>query len=153
MHLDDDRLARVTRDDAAADLVSDLAAHVIRVALVAMGSVATCTGVAVAVRGTASIPGGARTVASNDSVLRFYAVWWAAQGPAMWRLANDPRLDESDLRRACATMFIGGVARLASMRANGRPHPLFQTLTVTELFLPPALLVLRRRAREARAEF
>ena len=120
-------------------------------ALVAMGSVATCTGVAVALRGTAAIPGGAPTVASNDSVLRFYAVWWAAQGPAMWRLARDPGLDEGDLRRACTTMFVGGVARLASMRANGRPHLLFQTLTVTELLLPPALLVLRRRAREARA--
>ena len=113
-----------------------------------MGSVATGTGVTVALRGTAAIPGGARTVASNDSVLRFYAVWWAAQGPAMWRLARDPGLDESSLRRVCTTMFLGGVARLASTRAHGRPHPLFQALTITELLLPPALLVLRFRAQD-----
>jgi hypothetical protein len=129
-----------------------LAARVIRVALVSMGAVATGTGVSVAVRGTAAIPGGARTVASNDSVLRFYAAWWAAQGPAMWRLASDPGLDEQSLRRVCTTTFVGGLARLASMRVNGRPHVLFQALTIMELLLPPALLILRRRGPEARQE-
>jgi hypothetical protein len=56
---------------------------VVRGALVGMAAVATGTGLLVALRGTTSIPGGAPTAASNDSVLRFYAVWWAAQG--LWR--------------------------------------------------------------------
>ena len=123
-----------------------LATRAIRAALVLSGAVATGTGAAVALRGTASIPGGAPTVASNDSVLRFYAVWWAAQGPVMWRLAGDPDLDERALRSVCATTFLGGLARLASVRTSGRPHLLFQTLTVTELLLPPVLLILRRRS-------
>lgn len=120
--------------------------------LVGLGSVAACTGVTVALRGTTAIPGGAPTVPSNDSVLRFYAVWWAAQGPAMWRLAQDPGLNERDLRRACVTTFVGGVARLVSMTTIGRPHPLFQALMVTELLLPPVLLILRRQTQDAREE-
>jgi hypothetical protein len=84
-------------------------------------------------------------VASNDSVLRFYAVWWAAQGPAAWRLARDPVVDRARLRTLCATTFLGGLARVAAARASGRPHPLFQVLTVVELVGPPALLALRAR--------
>jgi hypothetical protein len=121
-------------------------AGVVRAALGLSGVVATVTGAAVALRGTASIPGGAPTVASNDSVLRFSAVCWAAQGPVMWRLARDPGLDQRALRSVCATTLVGGLARLLSARTRGRPHPLFQALTVLELLLPPVLLVLRRRA-------
>ena len=121
------------------------AARALRAVLVALGAVATGTGALVALRGTAAIPGGAPTVASNDSVLRFYAVWWAAQGPATLRLARAPRLDPTEVRAVCATTFLGGLARLAATRASGRPHPLFRFLTVAELTLPPVLLALARR--------
>jgi len=124
---------------------------VLRGALAFIGAVATSTGVLVALRGTTSIPGGAPTVASNDSVLRFYAVWWAAQGPAAWHLARDPGLDESQLRAVSATTFLGGLARIAAARASGRPHPLFQALTVAELLIPPILISLRRRAGDGRS--
>jgi len=123
---------------------------VLRTVLVALGAVATGTGVSVALRGPVAIPGGAPTTGSNDSVLRFYAVWWAAQGPAAWRLARDPELDPAQLRAVCATTFVGGLARLAAARTSGRPHPLFRALTVMELALPPVLLVLRRAAVPAR---
>lgn len=124
------------------------AARALRAALVSSGAVATATGAAVALRGTAAIPGGAPTAASNDSVLRFYAVWWAAQGPAMWRLAHDPDLDERALRYVCATTFLGGLARLVSVRTSGRPHLLFQALTAMELLLPPVLLALHQRSQD-----
>lgn len=122
------------------------AARAVRAALLLSGAVATGTGTVVALRGTAAVPGGAPTVASNDSVLRFYAVWWAGQGTAMVRLALDPDLDERGLREVCATTFLGGLARLAAARTSGRPHPLFQALTAVELLLPPALLALCSRA-------
>lgn len=125
------------------------AARAIRAVLVPLGAVATGTGALVALRGTAAIPGGAPTTASTDSVLRFYAVWWAAQGPAAWRLARDPALDRRQLQAVCATTFLGGLARLAAARASGRPHPLFQGLTAAELLLPPVLLALRRRLPDA----
>jgi hypothetical protein len=121
------------------------ASALLRGTLRAVGAVAARTGVTVALTGTRSISGGAPTVASNDSVLRFYAVWWAAQGPAAWRLARDPVVDRARLRTLCATTFLGGLARVAAARASGRPHPLFQVLTVVELVGPPALLALRAR--------
>lgn len=117
----------------------------LRATLIAAGAMATATGAAVALRGTAAIPGGALTAASNDSVLRFYAVWWAAQGPAAWRLARDPDLDRRQLTTFAALTFAGGLARVAAARASGRPHPLFQALAVVELLSPPVLLGLRRR--------
>ena len=126
--------------------------QLVRGLLVAVGAVAAGTGTAVALRGTAAIPGGASTVASNDSVLRFYAVWWAAQGPAALSLARDPGLDEGRVRALCATTFLGGLARVAAMRASGRPHPLFQALTAVELLLPPLLVGARRRMGPATGE-
>ena len=127
------------------DTSADRATRLIRGLLVAVGAVAAGTGTSVALRGTAAIPGGAPTVAGNDSVLRFYAVWWAAQGPAAWSLARDPGLDERRVRTLCVTTFLGGLARLAAMRTSGRPHPLFRALTVVELVAPPVLLTARRR--------
>ncbi len=125
------------------------ASALLRGTLRAVGAVAARTGVTVTLTGTRSISGGAPTVASNDSVLRFYAVWWAAQGPAAWRLARDPVVDRARLRTLCATTFLGGLARVAAARASGRPHPLFQVLTVVELVGPPALLALRARMDDA----
>lgn len=135
----------LTTPNTSISMTSKVPARLIRAALVSLGAVATGTGVMVALRGTAGIPGGEPTVASNDSVLRFYAVWWAAQRPVNWRLARDPDLDQNRLRAVCAATFLGGLARLAAARTSGRPHPLFQALTASELLLPPALLILRRR--------
>lgn len=101
-------------------MTSTSAGTVIRAALVVLGAVATGTGASVVLRGTASIPG-APTAASTDSVLRFYAVWWAAQGPAAWHLARDPDLDQGRLRAVCVTTFLGGLARIAAWRAGGDP--------------------------------
>lgn len=122
-----------------------MAARLVRGLLVAVGAVATATGTSVVLRGTAAIPGGAPTAASNDSVLRFYAVWWAAQGPAALSLARDPGLDEGRVRFLCLATFLGGLARVVAMRTSGLPHPLFRTLTVIELVLPPVLFTVRRR--------
>ena len=127
-------------------MTPETAARTVRTALLLSGAVAMSTGAAVALRGTAAIPGGAPTGASNDSVLRFYAVWWAGQGTAMVRLALDPDLDERAVREVCATTLLGGLARLTAARTSGRPHPLFQALTAGELLLPPALLALRSQA-------
>lgn len=128
------------------------ASTAVRGTLVVFGAVATCTGASVALRGTASIPGGAPTAASNDSVLRFYAVWWAAQGPVAWHLARDPDLDHDRLRALCVTTFIGGLARLAARRSSGRPHMMFQALTAAELLLPPVLIGVGRHARPRKLE-
>lgn len=125
-------------------ITGQAADHLLRGLLAAIGAVGLSTGAAVAWHGPQAIPGGAATVPSNDSVLRFYAVWWSAAGFSTCRLALVPDLDARQLRAVAATTFLGGLARLASLRRSGRPHPLFQALTVTELLLPPGLLALHR---------
>lgn len=108
--------------------------------LVSVGVAATGTGLSVVAQGTAAVPGGGPVTPSVDSVLRFYAVWWAALGPVLWRLA--PRVGEKrpDLAAVCGVVFLGGVARTLVAAHSGPPHPLFTGLTVTELTAPPALL-------------
>jgi hypothetical protein len=127
--------------------------RLLRTALAATGLLAFVTGTLVAVRGPAGIPGGAPTAASNDSVMRFYAVWWASQGPALWRLSRDPALPQDQLRALCATTFLGGLARVAAAKHSGRPHPLFQALTVAELALPPVLAALSVRNERQQETF
>ena len=122
-----------------------LADALLRGVLLGMGVVAATTGASVAVHGAGAIPGGAPGAASNDSVMRFYAVWWAARAPALWRLSRSAELPRNELDSVCLTTFLGGLARLASNRQAGAPHLLFRALTVSELVLPPALMLLRRQ--------
>ena len=112
----------------------------VRGGLGAASLLATVTGTLVAIGGPQVIPGGTPTTASKDSVMRFYAVWWASRGPALWRLSRDPALPQSEFRAVCTTTFLGGLARLAAAKHSRRPHPLFQALTVAELALPPLLI-------------
>lgn len=122
-----------------------LADAALRGVLLGMSVVAAATGVSVAVRGAGAIPGGATGAASNDSVMRFSAVWWAARAPSLWRLSRSPDLPRDHVDAVCLITFLGGLARLASRRQAGAPHALFRALTVSELLLPPALIILRRR--------
>jgi hypothetical protein len=112
--------------------------------LVANGAIAAGTGTAVVAGGPGAIPGGGRVPASVDSVLRFYAVYWAASGVALWRLVPRVEQETAAIQRACATMFIGGTARLLAARCSGRPHTLFQALTVVELVTTPAIVAWQR---------
>lgn len=122
--------------------------RLVRAVLAGTCVVATVSGTLVAARGTDAIPGGAPTAPSNDSVMRFYAVWWASQGPTLWRLSRAPTLSRDQLRSVCATTFLGGLARVAAARRSGRPHPLFRALTIAELVLPPVLLCTWRPSNE-----
>jgi len=109
--------------------------------LVSIGAGATVTGLSVVARGAAAVPGGGPVTPSVDSVLRFYAVWWAALGPVLCHLA--PRVDEdrSGLATVCGATLLGGLARTLAAAQSGPPHPLFSGLTIAELTAPPALLL------------
>jgi hypothetical protein len=117
--------------------------------LVANGAIAAGTGIAVVAGGPDAIPGGGRVPASVDSALRFYAVYWAASGVALWRLVPRVEQETAAVQRICATMFVGGLARLLAARRSGRPHPLFQALTVVELITTPAIVAWQRSIASA----
>ena len=65
--------------------------------------------------------------------------------PSLWWLSRSPNVPRNDLDLVCLTTFLGGLARLASYRQAGAPHPLFRALTISELVLPPTLMLLRRQ--------
>ena len=109
------------------------------------GLLAVATGAWVVARGSAAVPGGGTVSPSADSVLRFYATWWAGSGVLMWRLAAAPERHTPAVRAIAATTFVSGLARLLAARHSGPPHPLFRALTVLELMAPPALLAAQRQ--------
>lgn len=122
--------------------------RLLQAVLVVLGGVATGTGGAMIALGAEGfVPGAGPTSASVDSELRFYAVWWAALGPILWRAVPNVEREDPTLRAACALTMLGGVARLLATRSSGRPHPLFQGLTVFELVAPPLLLAWQRSVR------
>ena len=95
-------------------------------------------------RRAAAVPGGGTVTATTDSVLRFYAVWWAAQGPRAWRIAARPGPERPELQSLCIAVFLGRIARVLAWRSGGPPHLLFQILMVAELTGAPALLLWQR---------
>jgi hypothetical protein len=107
--------------------------------------VAVTTGASVVARGSTAVPGGGTVSPSTDSVLRFYATWWAGAGALMWTVGGAPERHPGAVRAVAAVTFADGIARLLAMRSSRAPHPLFQVLTIVELVAPPVLLAAPRR--------
>jgi Domain of unknown function (DUF4345) len=125
--------------------ISPAARRVVRGLLRGSALAALATGTAVVARGSAAVPDGGAVSPSTDSVLRFYAAWWAGAGGLMWSVAAAPERHPAVVRAIAATTFAGGIARLLALRGGGAPHPLFRALTVVELVAPPVLLAAQRR--------
>lgn len=139
------RLLIMVRDYSLTMISTQRGDRLYRLALLAIGAMATSTGTAVVLRGSAAVPGGGSVTASTDSVLRFYALWWAALGPVMVHLATRPPQEREQLTAVAALTALGGLARILAAFQSGLPHPLFRALTVVELTAPPALLLWQRR--------
>lgn len=123
--------------------------------LVLLAAVQVVTGTLEVSRGTSAIPGAPdRIDATTDSQLRFFTTWWLCSALVTLRALRSPATAGPSVRWLCATMLLGGVARLAAWRNSGRPHPLFATLTAVELAGPPAMYALQRSIErdERRAE-
>ena len=118
---------------------------VVQAVLRGSGLLAVATGTWVVARGSAAVPDGGTVSPSADSVLRYYATWWAGSGVLMWRLAAAPERHPAAVRAVAATTFVGGLARLLAARHSGPPHPLFRALTVLELVTAPALFAAQRQ--------
>ena len=77
-----------------------------------------------------------------DSELRFYAALWGAYGLALIMTARRLRTYLDRVPWLAAVVFAGGLGRLASAAQVGPPHPFFQLLMASELFLPIVILLL-----------
>ena len=70
-----------------------------------------------------------------DSELRFYAAWYTVGGLLMHKAANDSTFDRQVSAHISAGWGLAAASRLLSLRAVGRPAPLFMVLAAAELAL------------------
>jgi Domain of unknown function (DUF4345) len=64
----------------------------------------------------------ARLDANADSEYRFANAFWFAVAPVLLSAVRDIENQGVRLRRVCAVVFLGGLARLLSWRRAGRPR-------------------------------
>ena len=83
--------------------------------------------------------------ASLDSQNRFYGAAFMLFGGVAWMCADDPIRYKSLLRLAMFIFFIGGLARIVSAAMIGMPVLTIQILGLTELVMPPLVLLWHQR--------
>lgn len=84
---------------------------------------------------------------SVDSELRFYAAWYGVAGAAMVMASRDSEADRVLAPLLASGWAASAGARLLSLRAVGRPDPLFLALAGVEAALAAVLVATRESAR------
>lgn len=101
-----------------------------------LGAACLLIGLAHIAFGPAIIRGGMAVNATMDSEDRFLATFFAAFGIACVWCARDMKARKPVAVFLMTAFFAGGVARLVSVAAVGRPDNFFVAMTVIELVLP-----------------
>ena len=98
----------------------------------------------------AGLSGEALANASLDSQNRFYGAQFVLVGAVAWMCGGDLERHAKLFRVLMAVFFLGGLARLVSLLLLGWPAPMVQLLAVSELVIPPLLLLWHARLTRAR---
>ena len=107
-----------------------------------LGGVACVAGTDGVVRGSRGVLRrvGSEPDASIDSELRFFAAWYVVAGALMARAAQAPERDAATVRVVAVGWIAAALGRVLSLRAVGRPHPLYTGLLAAEVTIPVLLL-------------
>ncbi|QVQ54314.1 DUF4345 domain-containing protein [Spiractinospora alimapuensis] len=124
-----------------------VARGVVRAVLAGTGVLGLTTGSLIAARGGAALPGGRECGPSEESAMRFYAVWWALGGAVMLNAARSESPNPVVANTAAGAIFVGGLARLGAAWKTGWPHPFFRAMIAMEMLAPPAFVALNRLAQ------
>jgi hypothetical protein len=122
----------------------------LQVVLVVGGLVAITTGLVAIVGGIDTFPGSPSAENPADNEGRFLNAFWVAFGVALLWVA--PRVERETLliRFLGAALFLGGLARLASIIDVGEPDSLQYVLMGIELVLGPLVIAWQAMLRPAR---
>lgn len=127
----------------------------LQISLGVIAAIPFASGLNAIIGGPTSLPGQSSKVSATlDSEYRFVNVIWFAVAPLIW--ASLPRVEERTavVQGLGGAAFAGGLARLLSLRATGRPHPMMMAALGIELGVVPALMVwhaaVARAARRGR---
>ncbi|GLW57344.1 DUF4345 domain-containing protein [Kitasatospora phosalacinea] len=104
--------------------------------------------------GNAAVPGATDAGPTLDSLNRFFGAVFAGYGLAWLRTARRSPIPPAPVRILAGVLLLGGLSRLLSLAAAGRPHWFQLVLLAIELALPPVYFMLATadaRATEARA--
>jgi uncharacterized protein DUF4345 len=108
----------------------------LQVLLGVFGVIAIAIALLHVVLGPSSIPGAVPVNATMDSEDRFYATLFLAFGVALLWCIEDVERKSRVVYFLMLTFLAGGLARLISIAAVGRPNSFFIVMTVLELLLP-----------------
>ena len=125
----------------------------LQIVLGTLSLVPLASGAAGVLVGPRALPGVDGPVPADlDSEYRYTHAMWFTAAPILWRAIPRIERETAAVRAVSAAVFLGGVARLVSLRASGRPHPVLVGATVLELAGIPVLLAWQKRvARLARS--
>ncbi|MFI2362915.1 DUF4345 domain-containing protein [Promicromonospora sp. NPDC019610] len=110
------------------------------VVVAVLGTVPVLSGLLGIVIGPGALPGGGPVNATIDSEYRFTSTFWLAAGLLVWWSLRRPEQRAGVTRVVLAIAALGGVARLVSIAATGRPHPVFVGALVLELVVVPLVI-------------
>lgn len=122
----------------------------LQITLGALSAIPLLSGGAGLLLGPRAVPGVPDRVGpSLDSEYRVTNAFFLAAAPVVWASIPTVERATTPLRLVAAAGFVGGVGRVLSWRALGRPHPVFVAATVLELVGMPVLAAWQEQVRRS----
>ncbi len=123
----------------------------LQITLGALAAIPLASGLAGALLGPSSLPGGGPASPDVESEYRYTHAMYAAAAPLIWAAVPRVERNAAVVRGVSGALFLGGAVRLLAWRTAGRPHPALVGATALELLGTPVLVAWQHRvARRAR---